>query len=61
MFDSRRAERRPGSGIRSDLHESVEHTLEAADRRVRIEMRGGAESLNVSVATGIALYVLTGR
>ena len=34
--------------------------LEAADTIMEIPMRGSKESLNVSVATGVALYTLTG-
>ncbi|MBX4189586.1 TrmH family RNA methyltransferase [Candidatus Parcubacteria bacterium] len=35
--------------------------LDLSDEIVEIEMRGEKESLNVSVATGIALYVLLGK
>ena len=36
-------------------------TLAAADERVGIPMRGGADSLNVGVAAGIACWVLGRR
>lgn len=35
--------------------------LERADRRVAVPIRGRAESLNVAIATGILLYLLTAK
>ena len=38
-----------------------DEALRAADARVRIPMRDGADSLNVTVAASIALYALRGN
>jgi len=38
-----------------------DHTIGLSDARVRIEMAAGVDSLNVSVAAGIALFALRSR
>lgn len=41
----------------SEAHGLADEIAELADRRVRIPMAGGAESLNVATATAICLYL----
>ena len=45
--------------IGSEARGVSEEVLSAADRIVRLPMRGGAESLNAAVAAGIMMYELT--
>lgn len=44
--------------VGEEVHGIPEHILELCDAIIDIPMRGAKESLNVSVATGIALYRL---
>ena len=45
--------------IGSEAHGISDAVREAADVRVKLPMRGGAESLNAAVAAGIMMYELT--
>ena len=47
--------------VGSEKHGLSDQLLEAADFVVRIRMRGGCDSLNAAVATGVLLFELAGH
>jgi TrmH family RNA methyltransferase len=47
--------------IGSEKRGLSEHLTETADFMVRIPMRGGCDSINVSVATGVLLFEMSNQ